>query len=81
MKIKLVIEYEGNVSGQTLGHRINECTKVVSIHQYDENGKQIIPIHNHEFQDLLDDMNDKQIYETTIEQYGDLDSQSLTERE
>lgn len=68
MKIKLVIEYEGN-----------KCTKVISIH--DENGKQIIPIHNHEFQDLLDDMNDKQIYETTIEQYGDLDSQSLTERE
>lgn len=74
MKFKLVIEYEGSVSGTFLGSRINECTKINSIHQYDENGKEIVPVHNYELQDLIDDMTYGKVHETTIKQYGDLDA-------
>jgi hypothetical protein len=53
--------------------RIFEPLKISDITVLDEEGKEVKPRHNYEFQDLIDSLNQEKIHDIQVSKYGDLD--------
>lgn len=72
MKYKMILEFEGTPS-KNLHHNIKSIQELKNISIQDENEKEIHPYYDHEFQDLIDELNTVHVRRCQIEKYGSKD--------
>ena len=73
-KFKLTIEFIGKRDNTPSDLDIDsiEVCEIIDIILQDNTGKEVFPLHDYEFQDLVEDLASMNIDEVQIDKYGDL---------